>query len=85
MYQNLGFQPDIVKTLMATIKGHFLNRLYSGDFEVLAANKIFGKAVREWERSMSTAWDRINIVMGAFRGGPQKQGQTLSYATSGGP
>ena len=83
VYQNLGFQPDIVKTLMTTIKGHFLNRLYSGHFEVLAANKIFGKADREWERSMSTAWDRINIVMGAFRGASETGANpVLCYVTA---
>ena len=68
VYRNLGFEPDLVKTLMAATKGHFLNRLYSGSFEVITAAKIFAKADREWERSMSTVWDRVNTIMGAFRG-----------------
>ena len=83
IYRNLGFEPDLVKTLMAATKGNFLNRLYSGSFEVITAAKIFAKADREWERSMSTVWNRVNTVMRAFRGASDRGANpALCYLTA---
>jgi hypothetical protein len=67
-YKSLLFDPDIVKTLMSKIKGHFLNRLYCKGFEVLTPSKIFAKCDRDHERKLSTIHDRVGAVFGSMWG-----------------
>jgi len=67
-YIRLGYTPDLVKTLISNIKGHFLNRLYYGASEVITACKIFARADVQTERSMSSIWSDVDSVMGGFLG-----------------
>jgi hypothetical protein len=64
----LGYKAELVKTLMSTVKGHFLNRVYHNGQEVITACKIFAKADREYERMYTTVWDRVDSIMGSFLG-----------------
>jgi hypothetical protein len=67
-YRKLGFEPDIVKTLMSKRKGHFLNRLYCDGHEVLTPAKIFARCDRDHERKLTTIHDRVNAVFGSMWG-----------------
>jgi len=67
-YRSLGFEPDVVKTLVSKVKGHFLNRLYCDGKEVLTPSKIFSKADRDHERKLSTIHDRVGAVFGSMWG-----------------
>jgi hypothetical protein len=61
-YLRLGFVTNLVKTLMSTRKGHFLNRLYCNSHEVLTSAKIFSRSNRDHERKITTIHDRIGVV-----------------------
>eukprot|EP00971_Amphidinium_carterae_P099206 1962243-Amphidinium_carterae.1 len=62
-YALLGHDVDRVKSLVSTVKGHFLNRLYADGRKVISAAKIASRAQREYESRVPTFRDlRMSIL-----------------------
>lgn len=81
-YVKLGYQPDAVKTLMSMNKGHFLNRLYANDFEVITASKIWGKANRSYERQYAGVWTLVDSVFAGYLGAADRGACTHAAYTN---
>lgn len=67
-YLALGFETDLVKTLISTDHFHFLNRLYSPEGEVVTAAKIFAKSGREFETKLPPVWPLIDSCLTSVLG-----------------
>nr|UYE93927.1 MAG: putative RNA-dependent RNA polymerase [Ilomantsi qinvirus] len=67
-YRRLGFETDLVKTLVSDSHFHFLNRLFGPDGEVITASKIFAKSGREYDRRFASVWAHIDSSMGSVLG-----------------
>nr|UUG74201.1 MAG: RNA-dependent RNA polymerase [XiangYun qin-like virus] len=67
-YRRLGFETDLVKTLVSQTHFHFLNRLFSERGEVLTSAKIFAKSGREFEKRISSVWTQMDSCMGSVLG-----------------
>nr|QGA70919.1 RNA-dependent RNA polymerase [Nackenback virus] len=67
-YRKLGFETDLVKTLVSSDHFHFLNRLFGHKGEVVTAAKIFAKSGREYNKRFSSVWSHIDSSLGSVLG-----------------
>jgi hypothetical protein len=81
-YMSLGYTPEAVKTLAATKKGHFLNRLYHAGFEVVTASKIFARANREYTSKFAGVWSIVDSCFSSHLGAADRGHHAIGAYTS---